>query len=86
MSFTAGFSHDGARARLARELQAGLFEVVGIQVAVAAGPHEFAGLQVADLRHHQREQGVGGDVERHAEEDVGAALVELAGLSRPSAT
>jgi hypothetical protein len=31
------------------------------------------------LRHHVRQQRVAGDVERHAEEDVGAALVELAG-------
>ena len=30
------------------------------------------------LRHHVRQQRIRGDVERHAEEDVGAALVELA--------
>ena len=47
-------------------------------MAIAAGPDEFAGLEIALLRQHVREQRVRGDVERHAEEDVGAALVELA--------
>ena len=50
-----------------------------IQVRIAEGVHEVAGFQAAHLRHHHGEQGVAGDVERHAEEDVGAALVELAG-------
>jgi len=40
---------------------------------------EFARLQPRHLRHHLREERVGGDVERHAEEHVGTALVELAG-------
>jgi hypothetical protein len=31
------------------------------------------------LRHHVGQQRVGGDIEGHAEEDVGAALVQLAG-------
>ena len=35
-------------------------------------------LEVALLRQHVRQQRVARDVERHAEEDVGAALVELA--------
>ena len=46
---------------------------------IAEGVHEIAGFEAAYLRHHQREQGIGGDVERYAEENVGAALVELAG-------
>ena len=45
---------------------------------VAERVDELARLQAADLRDHHREQRVGGDVERHAEKDVGAALVELA--------
>jgi hypothetical protein len=36
------------------------------------------GARSQDLRDHQRQQRVRGDIERHAEEDVGAALVELA--------
>jgi hypothetical protein len=37
--------HARQRARLARQLQPGLFEVVAVQMAVAAGPHELARLQ-----------------------------------------
>ena len=69
----------GQRARLAGQLQPGLVEVVEVEVGVAEGVHEVARLEVADLGHHHRQQRVGGDVERHAEEDVGGALVELAG-------
>ena len=66
------------RERHARELLVDLFEVIRIEVTVAAGPDELAHFEVALLREHVREQRIGGDVERHAEENVGAALVELA--------
>ena len=45
---------------------------------VAEGVDEFLGLQSADLCDHHGEQGVGGDVEGDAEEEIRAALVELA--------
>ncbi len=51
--------------------------MVGVQVAVPAGPDELARLQVADLCHHQRQQRVAGDVERYAQEDISRALIEL---------
>jgi hypothetical protein len=41
--------------------------------------YELAGLEPGHVRHHQRWQCVGGDVERYAEEDVGRALIKLAG-------
>ena len=50
---------------------------------VAEGVDELAGLQPRHLRHHHGQQRVGGDVERHAEEDVGGALIELAGQPAP---
>ena len=65
--------------RLAGELEAGLFEVVAVEVGVAEGVDELAGREAAYLRRHHGEQGIAGDVEGYAEEDVGAALVELAG-------
>ena len=34
---------------------------------------------IADLRHHMRQQRIGGDIERHAEKQIRRALVELAG-------
>ena len=63
---------------LAGKLQAGLLEVVGVEVEVAEGVNKCAGLKTADLRDHEREEGVGGDIEGHAEEEIGAALIELA--------
>ena len=53
--------------------------MIEIKVRVAERVHELTGLKPGHLRHHQRQQRVGGDVERHAEEDVGRALIELTG-------
>src|SRR3712207_9183757 len=61
------------------ELLADLGDVVAVDVAVAADPDEVAGGQAHLVGDHAGEQRVAGDVERHAEEHVGAALVELAG-------
>jgi hypothetical protein len=67
------------RQDLAGELLAHLRQVVGVDVTVAAHPDEVARRQADLLGDHPGEQRVAGDVERHAEEQVGAALVELAG-------
>src|SRR5690606_12093610 len=64
--------------RRTRELLAGLFVVVRVQVGVAQGVYEVADTQPTGLRHHVGQQGVAGDVERHPEEDVATALVQLA--------
>jgi len=48
-------------------------------VTVPAGPHEVPDLQPGLLGDEVNEQGVAGDVEWDTEEQVGAALVELAG-------
>lgn len=58
--------HGRQRQRLAGQLQVGLLQVIGVQMTVAAAPDELARLQVADLRHHQRQQRIACDVERHA--------------------
>ena len=44
-----------------------LLEVVRVEMRVSERVDELAGLQSAHLRHHEGQQGVGGDVERHAE-------------------
>src|SRR5215831_14683202 len=67
----------------ARELQIRLLEMIEVQVAVAPGPYELARLEIALLREQVGEERIARDVERHAEKEVGAALVELAG--EPSA-
>ncbi len=46
---------------------------------VAQRVHELAGRELRHLRHHQREQRVGRDIEGHAQKDVRRALIELAG-------
>ncbi len=76
-----GFALDvqcGVSKWFAAELQRYLLMVVAVDVTVATRPDEVAHIQVALLCHHVGEQGVAGDVERHAQEDVGAALVQLA--------
>ena len=70
--------HLRQRTRIARELQLRLLDVVLVKMQIAEGVDEVAGLQAANLRDHQREQRVAGDVERHAEENIRAALVKLA--------
>ena len=71
--------HLGEWARGASELQLCLLKVIEVQVGVASGVDEVATLETADLCHHLKEKGIGGDVERHTEEGVGTTLVELEG-------
>ena len=76
-----GFAFDvkrGVSKRFTAQLQRHLFVVVAVDVAVATGPDEVAYIEVALLGHHVGEQGVAGNVEGNAQEDVGTALVQLA--------
>jgi len=47
-------------------------------VQVAERVNELARLQSAHLRHHQQQQRVRRDVERHTEKQIRAALIQLA--------
>jgi hypothetical protein len=64
------------------ELKFGLFEVVGVEMKVAEGMDEFPRFVSADLGHHHGEKSVGGDVKRHSQKKIRAALVELAAQAR----
>src|ERR1700722_15062785 len=66
-------------ARRPRELEPRLLEMVEVEVRIAERVDELARRQIGHLRDHQGEQRIGRDVERHAEKDVGGALVELTG-------
>ena len=66
------------RVDLSRKLLAHLLDMVVVDVTVAAGPDELTDVEADLLGDHMRQQRVAGDVERDAEEQVGAALVELA--------
>src|ERR1700677_1602300 len=52
--------------------------MIVVKMQVAEGVDEVAALEPADLRDHAGKQRVGSDVEGHAEEKIGAALVKLA--------
>ena len=72
IDLTPGFSTSSRQwAWLAGQLQPGLVKVVQIEMCIAQGVHEVADLQVAYLSDQVGQQRVGGNVERHAEEDVG---------------
>jgi len=72
-------AHGGQWTGIAGKLQLGLFHVVRIDVGITEGMDELLGLEIANLGHHHQQEGVGGDVERHAQKDIRAALVQLQG-------
>ena len=80
LKLRAGWIKNHARqgAAFAGELQAGLVEVVGIEMKVAEGVNKRSGLETADLSDHEREERVGGDIKRDSKKKIGAALIELA--------
>ena len=53
--------------------------MVAVDVGIAGSVDEFPGLQPGHLGDHHGQERVGRDIERDAQEDVGAALVQLAG-------
>ena len=61
--------------RRAGELQIGLLQMIQIQMAISPGPYEVPGLKIALLRNHVGEQRIGGDIERHAQQGIGTALL-----------
>ena len=71
--------HPGQGARLARQLQLDLLDVVQINMHITKGMHKFPRLQTTHLRHHHGQQGIRGNVERHAQKRIRTPLVELAG-------
>ena len=70
--------HPRQRPWLARQLQLGLIEMIRVQVQVSERVNELARLQSANLCHHQQQQRVRRDVERHTEKQIRAALIQLA--------
>ena len=70
--------HSRQGARGAAELLFNLIHVVEVKVRISGCMDELSGLEAADLREHHRQKGVRCDIERHPEEHVRRALVELA--------
>ena len=69
--------HLGQGAWLSGELELRLFNMVQVEMGVTRGVDEVTGFIACHLRHHLQQQGIGGNIERHTEEGVGRALVEL---------
>lgn len=61
----------------AGQLSLEAFHMVQVDVRVAEGMNKVAGCKAAFFGHHHQKHRVTGDVERHPQRDVGAALVEL---------
>src|SRR5690606_41866820 len=68
----------GVGVGFARQLQLHLLEMIAIDMAIAAGPDEIADIESALLSDHVSEQCGTGEVDRNAQEAVGAALRRLA--------
>ena len=62
---------------LTGKLETGLLDVVQIEMRVAGGMNEVAGLIACHLRHHLQQKRVGGDVKRYTEERICRTLIKL---------
>ena len=70
--------HPGQRAALAGKLLARLVEMVFVKMEIAERVNEIARREIDGLRDHHREERVRCNVERHTQEKIAAALVQLA--------
>ena len=61
---------------IARQLFIDLIQMVQINVAVTARPDELTDRHVRHRRHHVRQHGIAGDVERNAQEEVSALVFD----------
>lgn len=53
-------------------------DMVQVDMGITHGMNKGTGMQVHSMSNHMGQEGVGGNIERHAEGDVTRALVELA--------
>ena len=76
----SGFVNADMRIRIwiAAQLLQNLIDVIVVHMSVATRPHELPRLQPGLLGNHQRQQRIGRNIERHAEEHVAGTLVQLA--------
>ena len=64
--------------RLTLQLLVRLFEVIAVQVAVAARPNEITNRKIRLLRDHVRKHRVRSDIKRYAQEEVTTAVAKKA--------
>jgi len=71
--------HLRQRKGFARQLKFYLLQMVVVDVSIPEGVDKISWLESGDLRNHQCQKGIGGDVKWYPKEDICTALVELAG-------
>tara|TARA_B100002052_G_scaffold295777_1_gene322930 strand:+ start:982 stop:1764 length:783 start_codon:yes stop_codon:yes gene_type:complete len=64
--------------RFTGQLRIHLFEMIRVDVRVTDDVYEITWKQISALSDHHRQQGIGRDVERNSEKEVGASLIKLA--------
>ena len=69
--------HSRQRARGAAQLQVHLLHVVEVDVGIAERVDKITRLQPGHLRHHHQQQGITGNIEWHAQKQIGTALIQL---------
>src|SRR5579863_468004 len=69
--------HHRQRIRLTAQLQFRLLQMVVVQMHIPEGVNKLSRCQITNLRHHQRQQGITGDIERDPEEHIRTALIQL---------
>src|SRR5438876_545847 len=70
--------HSRQRTILTGQLFARLVEMVVVKVQIAKGVNEIARHKIDNVCHHHRQERIRRDIERHAEKQIAATLVELA--------
>ena len=70
--------HVGELAGCARKLKIRLLKMVCIQVGISKAVDKITRLKVANLSQHDGQEGIGGNIERDTQKDIGTALIQLA--------
>ena len=70
-------NHSWQRSRFARELKLRLVEMIFVEMRVSQSVNELTWLKTSHLRDHHAKQCVACDIERNAQENIGASLVHL---------
>lgn len=70
--------YPGKGAGFAAQLELHLIEVVQINMEISKGVDEFKGFEARHLRHHHRQEGVGGNIEGNTQKGIRTPLIELA--------
>ncbi len=63
----------------AAQLLSGLIDMIFIEMGIPQNMDKLPRLEAGHMGYHVGQQRIRGDIERHAQKNIGAALIELAG-------